>query len=207
MDVLATDNFNRANETPIAAPWQSTGGATGKPNLSGNKWVPAASGEDNWSIYYGRGNWPRNQYSQAVLSLTSGPSSDEGIGLLVRGSIQTTQHFYRVIFSTPLDNQLQVKKFVNGTGTVLLAAPITWVNGDTLKAEVIGQNIKVYRNGSQVGSTVTDSTHSVGNPGISMSSTATGASADDWEGGGDVTLGNLIREGARPAPFKAGLAR
>jgi hypothetical protein len=68
-----------------------------------------------------------------------------------------------------------------GAFTLLQDYVTTAADGDIFKLEVIGSNIKTYKNGSQIGTTQSDTTYATGAPGIWMYNTGS-RELDDWVG-------------------------
>src|SRR6266446_7828989 len=79
MSQLASDNFNRANESPLASPWVVSGFGL---NLVSNKTEGSQAAANCTSFYDTSVAWPDDQYSQATIV---GPFTD-GRGLVVRWS-------------------------------------------------------------------------------------------------------------------------
>lgn len=74
----------------------------------------------------------------------------------------TSQNQYYGQSGTPGDNNLYFSKRVAGTGSNVVNSAQTFSAGDTQKMDVSGSSVKRYRNGSQVGTTTTDTSLSAG---------------------------------------------
>lgn len=113
--------------------------------------------------------------SQNYLSLAVRASGSGGTRNLYQFTV-TNDHYY-------------VSKVVNGTGTDIVDAAGTFASGDVIRIEVTGTStttIKAFKNGTQVGSDVTDSSspHTSGAPGFEIyNSSAFYSTWDDWDGG------------------------
>lgn len=178
---MASDNFNRANETPLAAPWTKNGG-TGNFNLVSNG-VQASVSDDKYYYYAGAVSSP-DQYSQATM--VSAPSSqDWGPAVRIGGAGHTTTpegYFFDVYIGGSSGG---VQKHVNGAFTIIAATASSVAPGDTLRIEVEGTALRGYKNGVLLTSTTDTSLASAGN-GVGFFIYETGGSIDDWSGG-DLT--------------------
>src|SRR6185436_9090673 len=166
------DNFNRANETPLAAPW-ATGSGDAAFNLSGNIAVPASLAADSCSVYNGAGapTWANDQGASVKVTVTGTTSSTGGGVCLRHASGSRTQ--YRIVVNKAGSNNVEIARFAP-TYTQIAVRTTTWSNGDLLAAEVTGPSsaavIKVFKNGVQLGADINDnSTLTSGAPGISYS--------------------------------------
>lgn len=167
----ASDDFNRANEAPIGAPWSNMSFGDQDIALSGNRMVAGAStGED--MVYYTDATTSADQYSQAVMSVVgySGPSArmnDPGATL--------DMYFHRMN-----DTDAGLKKYVNGTITDIDVHGIFGNAGDLIRIECEGSTIRGFVEGVEE-ATVTDTSITTEGNGVGMF-IATGE-WDDWEGG------------------------
>jgi len=209
MIAIATDDFNRADETPISPPWFNHDINIIK--IVSNVAVPSLPGSNAAAAYAGL-NWPTDQYSQAELTTVGGTSgSGSGMGLRVRYQwpLDTA---YELVVNTGASDNVNIYKWVNGGASQMGFRTTVIANGETIRLEVIGRNptiLRVYKNGTQVGADYTDSDNPIvfGNPGLAHSSTVTSSFADNWEGGGEYTAGYLRPNILRPRAFAPGLAR
>lgn|SRR5574341_128517 len=185
MGVLATDNFNRADNTDLGAAWDPQPGFANPQadrvfNISANTAVPANVAKDSGENYNAV-SWPNDQYSQAKATM-SGTGAEAGVGVSVRCST-TALTCYRVVINKAATNNVSIAKFVAGVYTLLAQRTTTWVDGDIIYLEAQGSTLKVKQNGTQLGADIVDSAIASGRAGIGFSSTMTSASLDDWEGG------------------------
>jgi hypothetical protein len=72
-------------------------------------------------------------------------------------------------------------RYVAGASTVLQTMTDTVSNTAVYRLEVFGTTLRVYKNGAQLGTDVTDSSHSSGSIGVYQN--ALTSVFDDWEGG------------------------
>lgn len=171
---MATDNFNRADETPIAAPWTKQG-AGGNFNLSSNTMVKASSADDSMYYYSGAASSP-DQFSEAKI-VTKPTSNDWGPAVRIGGT-GVTGYFYDNYINDP-----QISKHINGVYTEIasLGGGDTTVVGDVERLEVSGTTLKAFINGVQKGSNATDASITSGQPGIFWYENS--GAIDDWAGG------------------------
>lgn len=182
---LASDAFNRTNETPLASPWV-TGTSDGGFNLTSNVVVPVDTGSDS-SAYYSGPTWTTNQYAQVNITITATGGNGTGCGLSLRHST-SARTYYRAVITNDTSNNLEVGRMSAGSFTSLALRTATFASGNTFRIEVTGSStttIKVFINGSQSGADITDSTSPItaSDPaGLAYSSTET-CSMDNWSAG------------------------
>ena len=183
---LGSDNFNRANETPLGGVWLLVGDTSGNFNLSGNSITPADLTFDD-SFYLSGVTWPNDQWGQVRVTVT-GTSVGTGGGLILRGANNGgARTFYRVCVCKAGANNIEVHKHLAGVSSTPGNLTTTWVDGDVLQGRCTGgatTSISVYQNGNLIG-TVTDSSSPIlsGNVGVGFSSTSTACTLDDFAGG------------------------
>lgn len=187
MGVLATDNFNRADASPIGAPWTTQIGSQAMKIVS-NACTPVSTSMD-CGAYNTSASWPNDQYSQCKVTATGGASADLGIGPAVRCSTSATT-FYRAVWNGAATNNITLTKAVAGSYTLIWTRTATISAGSVLRIEAQGTAIRVFVNGTQVGASTTDSSITSGSAGVQYSSAITTASLDDWEGG-DFSASNV----------------
>ena len=193
--ILATDDFNRADNADLGTDWEIVGSFSTF-EVSSNKTVPhllnADSVESNETQV-----WPDDHYSSAIIAALSGTASEAGIGVSVRGSPIAgpgNETVYRVVANLAASNNTTVAKFIANAYTLLAQGTVGWVANDRITLEVAGTTLTVKRNGTIILST-SDASIVSGNAGITYSSTMTTASLDDWEGG---TVDVLDQSGTEP---------
>jgi hypothetical protein len=177
----ASDDFNRANETPIAAPWAAIVG--GGANLTSNA-LASTAGTEKLS-YYNSGTWGNNQEAEGVVGNLS--ESNNYAELLVRSGASGNGYS---VYTDGVSGagHTEIARYDGGTPTVLQSIATTFANGDTLKIGVVGTTITMYKNGAAQTPTATDATYASGNPGAGGFGAATidNFSATDGAGGGSV---------------------
>lgn len=174
-----TDNFNRANETPIGTNWTTITSMDGF-SLSSNACIPPNVGNDAGS-YYNAVTPNANQYSQAKITCPTSGGGGQGPGVAVR--IATgAQTLYRCVLDASGSNNIELSKIVAGSYTQIWQRTVTYSAAAVLKVAIVGTTITVTYNGSAVGADATDSSIASGRFGISYSSSDTGSIIDDWQG-------------------------
>lgn len=188
LNVLASDNFQRANVSPIGGNWSpEVAGKTAKivSDVVTNVTV-STQGDSYWNAL----TWNADQWSQVTVSSFTASGF---IGPSVRMSTSGADTSYKFVGATSgsgvgtLGNWLLAKR-VAGTQTTLFTAPLTVSAGDVLLLVVIGTNLYVYYNGTMV-CTVSDSSISSGAPGFNVDATSASpslqanASISAWSGG------------------------
>jgi len=175
-----TDNFNRANETPLSGGgnWTST---TNRVDLISNQVTTAGTGSDREAVYaaWANGN---DQYSQLKVTV-SGTTAGAGFGVSVRSTTTgSTFNCYRVVLNS--DGEYEVCKMVSSSCTSLRTGTLSYVAGTALGLSVLSTTLKVWYGGTQVGADITDSGIASGKPGIAYSSTLSVVpTGDDWDAG------------------------
>jgi len=183
--ILESDNFNRANEAPLALPWTLIRTASGF-NLTSNVVVCNLLTQSNeWR--YTRRNFPADQYVQAAISVTSA-TSPSGYGVVARAaSVADDRTMYRLVASKAAANNVVLDRLNAAVSTSLATRTVTWVDGDVLRLEITGQGtatLKIFQNGVQLGADVSDvAPLAEGQCGICLAATVTGGSIDNWEAG------------------------
>lgn len=153
---------------------------------------PTSLLSDACEMYDGGITWPDDQYAQVTVSGTGSSGNNfVGIGVALRCSTAGGQNYYRVIADPGAAvDSVSVTKRVAGVSTDIGASiNVSWANGDILKAEIVGFDITIYKNGSQIGvRTDAGSSLASGKAGVAYSSTITAAQLDDWSAG-DMVAG------------------
>lgn len=194
------DNFNRADESPLAAPWAGVTGA-GQLSLFGNAVHVFQTGPDEYEVYLSSGVGADQFVQFTIASLGSGV-----VGALLRfaSGSKAGYRFYGDSGSTQIDRQPD--------GVNIGSAGAGLVNGDVCRFEISGTTISLYVNGV-LRCTGTDATYaSAGNPGLFAVGTLGGDPAIDTFSAGDIgpatsaavtgtgasgAVGNDIRAGAK----------
>lgn len=179
---LATDSFNRANESPLASPWASTGDSTF--DLVSNK-VDSVNDASDRGAFYNSGVWPGDHYSKGVITLSAVAfTNHDGVCMLVRAD--GSRNYYRFEFNSNGSNNVGIGKKVASAYTGLVLRTATFASGNTGYGEAQGSTLQAKINGVNAGASTTDTSHTSGKPGIGYSAEGTGGGTsqiDDWEAG------------------------
>jgi uncharacterized repeat protein (TIGR02543 family) len=167
-----SDDFNRANETPLAVGgnWQQPF-VRGRANLTGNHIV----GVDGDALYVWQGPGAfddAHQFARATVI-----QRDEEVGLVLLGATNQA-----LVTSWNHDGNVYIYWWSGGTWQGNLAtAPSPVQNGDVIEALLENGVIYAKVNGATVASVTNTTTLTSGRPGIQTY--LAGGTLDDWEGG------------------------
>lgn len=172
-----TDDFNRADENPIGAPWAQATGWTNSFKINSNKITGRAEG--GTAIYY-NATFSANQYSQTRPANTFG-----GVlaGPMVRVSSTATTGY---VFMRTNTNAGKIAKWVAGTSSDLqTSCSGTYGTSNIMRLEATGSStvtLTAKIDGSTV-CTVDDSSSTItsGYPGVWAQNWQD--DMDDWAGG------------------------
>lgn len=170
---VASDNFNRADESPLGTNWTQSGDFNLR-LLSNAVATDPAIGGYNYTYWSGSGTFATNQYAQ--VKVVAGNTS-EWLGVSVRGS---SGNMYYVMCS--IGSGAEFGKIVSNTQTIFSSAGASVSANDVIKITVSGTTVTWYINGVQQ-EQVTDSSLSSGVGGLCGYGGASTATIDDWEAG------------------------
>lgn len=179
--ILATDDFNRANNADLGALWDTMTGNSALKILS-NAAAPVNISVDCAETYNGI-TWPDDQYSRGRFTLDAAAGASGGPGLLVRGAVGVETLYYLTASHT---GDTVLVKVVAGISTVLANSPIGFTDGDVFSLEIVGVSLRVFaRGGHYAAFDVDDAEILTGSAGVfyKPAAGAAFASIDDWEGG------------------------
>lgn len=168
MSVIASDDFNRANQNPLAAPWLVVG-------LQLLNHQVVATTTNNFGIAsYDAITWPSDHSSQAILKNAVANSGAIQLLARIQASFNDWYTFYIPNVTTGIGQggAVHIGKVVSGVlqpsiadgGVNLLSI------GDVFKFQAKGANLTAYQNGNLILSG-TDSTFSGGKPGLAINTT------------------------------------
>jgi hypothetical protein len=184
----ASDDFNRADSSNLG----STNWIDGVAGMSivGN--VARAAGGSQWPSAYWASTFSGDHYSEVKVSDVAGNFG----GPLVRHSTSAATYYFLQV-APSLDNSKLIKVQAGGR-TELINYGDTPVSGATYRLEANGSRLRSYRDGVQLGTDVTDTSITGGQPGISGRNDIP-ADLNDWAaadvstgGGGGSTNARLI---------------
>lgn len=167
-----SDNFNRANESPISSPWVSPGPWHEAMSIDNSKAKATQSSSDSGAYY--NASLSANQYSQAVFDETYCYNK----GVAVRMSSSVMEGYVAIATGT---TSVSLEKFVNDAwvGQIGSTSSVDFTGGKIIRIEAEGTTVRVKVDGSTVIS-VTDTSISSGFSGIWAKG---GHTIDDWAGG------------------------
>lgn len=179
-----TDDFNRANETPLAGNWsKSTGSSSANINLTSNAIVASAAGDKFY--YWNAASFNNDQYSQTRYPTFSSSSFDGGPACRI---LTTGLQGY---WTSPRDASLSeqaIHKLVAASYSTVATALTTFANGDTLRMECSGSSVLGKKNGTTIVS-ATDTSIASGPAGVFIYE---GVTLDDWQAENLTAVGSLI---------------
>ena len=173
-----TDDFNRADETPVAGNWTNVT----RTNLAGNQLV-VPPGTSEAYCYWNADTFTNDQYSQIQFTTLDGSS-----GLSLRGSGATLNYYGVQRYNGSSDELgIQIFKYVSGTYTPLETMEFTWTDGHYGRFTASGSTLNYYMDASNPPTTfrqtATDTTFTSGFVGVYGWNTAATRVYDNWEGG------------------------
>lgn len=181
-----TDDFNRADENPLAGNW--SGPTTSLYKIVSNQLVGQNSGDDDNYQYWNADVFPDDQFSQIQLVTYAGPSP----GVTVRGSGATRNYYAYQTYAGPTS---EIFKYVSGGYTVLVQASVAWNVGEYVKLVAEGTTLTCYLDANNPPATqilqVTDTTFTGGVPGI-YNYFGNANVLDNWSGGDLVSAGTSV---------------
>jgi hypothetical protein len=180
-----SDNFNRANESPLAAPWQQmTGSATHLNLVSNAVSSPGPAGTTTYA-YQAPSGWTADQssewlYASAITSNDWAPA--------VRCDHGLTAYTYEQF----LDSR-GIVKIISGSFTLIESVSGNASVGGSYKLAVSGSTLRYYDNGSEhVDSPATDTSITGAGVGAGVVYYQAGGSLDNWIGTGEVVAGGSL---------------
>ncbi len=191
MPIIASDDFNRANESPLASPW-TTGTGNLSSDLVSNAMSIAVPTDDNRANIYTGPVWPDDQWSKAALTVSGTVGGRAGPALYVRYSSSSTT-FYRFSTDHAGATNCNISRFLAGARTTIVDFTQAWTDRDIWEFRVEGPagsaRLRTFLNGVQISDTTDNSSLSSGTPGAGVSGSALETwSVDNWSGGtGDDT--------------------
>ena len=170
----SSDDFNRANESPIGGNWSAWTGL-GTLRLVSNEVATSGADADAGARWSGN-SFGEDQFSQITITASDGTPDSGPAVRIASGALTgyfTTSHNPNLIY---------IHKFAAGVYTELGTTAGQYSIGDVVKLEAIDDEVCVYVNVTEVVHCETDGTPlSGGAPGIFMYDS--GDRADDWSGG------------------------
>jgi hypothetical protein len=184
-----TEDFAGA-AADLAAPWVQWKNATPMRRNGSGVAVPNVANSDSGAFY--NDSTGNDQYSQIVPQFNGPANGSRYIYLMLRGPSAADQYNTGVWYWFWSDggSDTQVLRATAGAGSLSNLATdntFTFSSGDTLKFEIVGTALKVYKNGSLHSAlNATDGNIAGGKPGFGLWGGGP-PTADNWEGG-DVAV-------------------
>jgi hypothetical protein len=177
-----SDDFNRADETPLAAPWSRLTGSTGNINLISNAITASAIGEKLYS-YTAPFGWNADHSSEFTYAAAI-PNHDWSLCVRV-GANGFSAYVY-----DQFSGGRQIGKYVNGTFSTIEVAAGSASVGTAYRISVSGSTIRYYDGGTEnANSPATDTSLTTAGNGPGVFIYETGGSLDDWVGTGELAGG------------------
>jgi hypothetical protein len=175
----ASDDFNRANESPMGGNWTSPNGAAADLNTNAILGQAGSRSDEYWNPT----TFNNDQYSQVKVGTVSAGAKFNYAVVRV-SSAEADKGYYLTTDGAELFMQ---RGDGGGTFTEIADYGQTVAANDVIKIGVAGTTLYPFKNGTPVGSTP-DATYASGRTGFAVFDTAT---LDDWEGG-DFALDRAI---------------
>jgi hypothetical protein len=181
----ASDNFNRATESPLAGNWTNTAGSGNEAQLDTNA-VFFQTGAALCMAYWNADAFNGNHYSQITLASYDDTTKQFAVAVRVQSGTVSGYYFGAWV------GVYEIGRIDSGTATAITTGLGTPAAGDVLKLEVSGTTLTAYVDGASVGTGATTSGGAAitgGAAGITGYGGALGGTLDNWEGGdvGGVT--------------------
>src|SRR5882762_5469999 len=135
--VLASDNFDPANENPLANGVWTTTNSNVAMQIVGNVATPTYPTVNDDGSYYSGITWPDDQFSRAKLTVNWSGGGDAGVALYARQASGANTK-YRLVVDHAATNNVTLSKFVAGVHTTLTGFPLTqaWTDGGLWELDV-----------------------------------------------------------------------
>jgi hypothetical protein len=173
-----SDDFNRADQTPLSGNWTTITGLNPLQLLS-NRVTSNVVGTAG-DMRYNAASFPNDQWAQISLPAFSNAANCFG-GVLLRASAVAGTD-YRVFLQS--SGQFFIQKYLTGTPTTLKTAAYAVAPNDIVTASAIGTQISIYDNGNLLW-TLSDATTAAGSAGaiIDAVTSLANAAGDNWVAG------------------------
>ena len=206
MAILASDDFNRANNNDLGANWSPVHNSL---QIASNEVADVLQLSVDCAERYSAVIWPNDHWSEATIGTTGTNGLGAGMGVCVRAAAAAAT-YYRLVASSV---GWELSSFIAGAfqGAIANSATPAFANGDRIYLEIRGTTLVVKRNttngiGGTVLTTQTSATIASGSPGVNYSANDFAATINSWMAG-DFSTGRLLTRSFRPNAFTPGHAR
>jgi len=166
MALPVSDNFNRADSIPAGGNWSRTGYC--ETSIYNNTLRSSSS----YGFMYWNADIPQANHWAECKAVNA---SYRNCGPAVRITVDSSRNGYGYNVSTKV-----LFKYVNNTYTALQTISSDTPNSTSVyRLEATGTTLRVYKDGVQIGTNTTDSSHSTGRAGVFIAA-ATNPQVDDW---------------------------
>jgi hypothetical protein len=140
------DAFTRANNTDLGTEWDSGYTSTTNARIFSNA-VRSVTINTESIEQYNAFTPTADQWASVTLTSVAAPNCLVGVILRAQPMPSPVTFYFIAAGGFTSANYTVVKKRINFTDTQLLSQNTPWVAGDTLRAEISGSVITVWRNG------------------------------------------------------------
>lgn len=211
MSILATDDFDRADNADLGANWTPVNdGSNGGDNFTiVSNAAKSPNTSDSAELYTALSAYA-DQWAEATLGGLGPNGVGAGTGVLVRGSSGASFDYYRLVASS---EGWSLDEYNAGAHVATLASgSLTFSNGDRIYLEIQGTTLIAKRNttngaGGTTLTTQTDATIASGRPGIAHSTDAPDTFISSWQAGDFAGGGTTLTPGAGSVPFTSAPGR
>ncbi len=182
--LLASDDFNRADENPIAGNWSTGYTSRAALRLIGNKVRATVASTQNNMASYNAVVLPNDQWGQITLATWTGSTNLFGV-VLLRCASPPTDTYYQYVATAGPSVRCYISKLVAATETQFATggSSPTWAVGDVLLATAERNAHTLYRNDQAI-LTGSDSAIASGRAGLLIYvTTLTNVELDNWKSG------------------------
>jgi hypothetical protein len=188
---VASDNFNRADETLGSPNWQQIS-SFGNVVVRSNKVIGTNAFGDPLAAGWIANTFSDDQYAEVTVDPTEVLFADNtlgGVGCRWNGVNDPNHSLYEAIWIYPTAPELRINKVVNGTRTILASMSYSPSAPFTLALECVGSNLTLLVNGTTQ-LTATDTALASGRAAIVTRSDSglPRPTLDDWSAGNIVSF-------------------
>lgn len=195
---VTMDPFNRADQNPLAGNWTKAGGAATTLQLLSNAVQGVTAGGEGL-MFYSAVTWPADQYAECQVSVAS--TVGGGPAVRVSGAAETA---YIAQVHTN-GTAISMAKFVAGVYTAFQNLTVAVASTDTIRLEVQGSTLRLFKNAVQVGPDVIDGSIVTGSAGMDYVSNTTGR-IDNWAAGVPPSTSGTVNPSTTISTDPSGIA-